>query len=79
LKEIIDNADEVAQLWRRESLVYGILCNFYESPESLYELNQQALQYTLNVYDITLTEDEIEQILSIYHQFEVFSDVKGGG
>jgi len=78
LKAIIDNADEVAQLWRRESLVYGMLCNFYESYESFYELNRQALQYALNVYDITLTEDQIEQILSIYHQLEVFTDVREG-
>jgi|SRR5690625_948199 len=78
LKEIIDNADEVARLWRLESLIYGMLCNFYESYESFYDLNRQALQYALNVYNIKLTEEEIEQVLSIYHKLEVFSDVRDG-
>lgn len=78
LRKKIANADEVAKLWRLESLIYGMLCNFYGTYESFYELNRQALQYSLNVHKIELSDAEINDILAIYHDLEVFSDVREG-
>ncbi|MFA5665039.1 haloacid dehalogenase type II [Castellaniella sp.] len=78
LREKIDNADEVAKLWRYESLVYGMLCNFYGTYESFYELNRHALRYSLKVHQIDLPEEEINDILSIYHDLKVFDDVRDG-
>ncbi|MFA5662860.1 haloacid dehalogenase type II [Castellaniella sp.] len=78
LRRKIGNADEVARLWRAESLMYGMLCNFYRVYEDFYELNRKALKYALKVHAIELPDSEVDDILGVYHELKVFDDVRTG-
>lgn len=44
--------------------------------QPFYEINRDALQYALDVYDVDITEAERDEILSVYHELDVFDDVR---
>lgn len=73
-----DKPNELAQLWRARSLTYAMLCNFLYEYQPFYELNRRALAYALKVFGLDMSEQEREDILSVYHHLEAFSDVRVG-
>lgn len=46
--------------------------------DSFYELIRHALNYALDENGVDLSEDDREEILSTYHELDVFDDVHGG-
>jgi 2-haloacid dehalogenase len=46
--------------------------------QPFYEMNRDALQYAIEAYDVDVSSEERDEILSVYHELEVFEDVRGG-
>lgn len=78
LSEYVEDPAAVARLWRNRSLGYAMVGNIIDEYHSFFELIRHALQYALDANGADLDEDEREEILSTYHDLDVFDDVHGG-
>jgi 2-haloacid dehalogenase len=66
----------VSRLWRSRSLEYTFVANGIDAYEPFYEVNRDALQYALEVHGVDLSPDQREEILAVYHELDVFDDVR---
>jgi 2-haloacid dehalogenase len=66
----------VSRLWRSRSLEYTLVANHVDAYDTFYELNRDALTYALAAHDVETTSEEREEILSAYHDLDVFADVR---
>lgn len=73
-----DDADSVSNLWRDHSLLYTMVANHLEGYAPFYDLNRQALTYALAVHGIDSDPETREEILAVYHDLDVFDDVREG-
>jgi len=55
---------------------YTLVATHLEAYETFYEINRDALAYALAAHGIDLSADEREEILEVYHELEVFDDVR---
>lgn len=78
LADAVDDPEPVSNLWRSRSLTYTMVGNFVERYQPFYEMNRDALQYALDVHGVDLPPEERDAILDVYHELDVFDDVKGG-
>ncbi|WP_349254511.1 HAD family hydrolase, partial [Natronomonas sp.] len=78
LDDHVDATESISQLWRTESITYTMVGNFVEEYRPFYDINRSALQYALAAHDVELPEETVEEILSVYHELEVFDDVRSG-
>lgn len=78
LADHVDDPEPVSSLWRLRSLEYTLVANHIDAYQPFYEMNRDALQYALDVFDVDITEDERDEILAVYHELEVFDDVRDG-
>jgi 2-haloacid dehalogenase len=78
LDDYVDDPTPVSRLWRSRSLEYAIVSNEFDAYQPFYEMNRDALEYALGVYDIDVPAEERDEILSIYHRLDVFDDVQDG-
>lgn len=74
----VDDPEPVSKLWRARSLEYTFVGNHIDVYQPFYEVNRDALQYALDVHDVDITEDERDEILAVYHELDVFDDVRDG-
>ncbi|MBZ6495912.1 haloacid dehalogenase type II [Natrinema longum] len=78
LADRVDDPEPVSTLWRYRSLEYTLVANYLDAYQPFYEMNRDALQYALDVFGVDITEDERDEILAVYHELEVFDDVRDG-
>jgi 2-haloacid dehalogenase len=78
LAEYVDNPNLVAKLWRNRSLGYATVGNAIEEYEPFYGMIRHALKYALDTQGVEVTDDEREEILSVYHELNAFDDVRDG-
>jgi 2-haloacid dehalogenase len=78
LAERVDDPRPVSQLWRSRSLAYTFIANQTDAYQPFYEMNRDALQYALDVHGADVTTAERDEILAIYHELDVFPDVREG-
>ncbi|QSW99744.1 haloacid dehalogenase type II [Haloterrigena alkaliphila] len=78
LTDHVDDPEPVSTLWRLRSLEYTLVANYLDAYQPFYEMNRDALQYALDVFDVDITEDERDEVLAVYHELEVFDDVRDG-
>lgn len=78
LAAAVDDPEPVSDLWRMQSLMYTMVGNHIDTYQPFYEMNRDALQYALDVHGVDLPPAERDEILSTYHELEVFDDVRGG-
>ncbi|AEH35970.1 haloacid dehalogenase type II [Halopiger xanaduensis] len=78
LADVVDDPDAVSQRWRTRSLAYTFVANQIDAYQPFYELNRDALQYALDAHGAAVTEDERDEVLAVYHELEVFDDVRDG-
>ncbi|MGM0591391.1 MAG: haloacid dehalogenase type II [Halobacteriota archaeon] len=74
----VDDPEPVSKLWRSRSLEYTFVANHVGAYQPFYEMNRDALQYALDVEGVDLSAAERDEILSVYHELDVFDDVRGG-
>ncbi|MEF8887390.1 MAG: haloacid dehalogenase type II [Haloarculaceae archaeon] len=68
----------VSRLWRSRSLMYTMIGNFVDAYQPFYEMNRDALTYALEVYGVDVPAEERDEILAVYHELDVFEDVRSG-
>lgn len=78
LAERVSNPEPISKLWRARSLEYTFVSNHIDGYQPFYEMNRDALQYALDVHDADLSETERDEILAVYHELDVFDDVREG-
>jgi len=78
LAERVDEPRPVSQLWRSRSLAYTFIANHIDAYQPFYEMNRDALQYALDVHGADVTTEERDEILAVYHELDVFADVREG-
>jgi 2-haloacid dehalogenase len=73
-----DRIDPIARQWRARSLLYTMVGNAIGFYQPFYEMNRDALAYAAAANDATLTPEEVDEVMSVYHELAVFSDVRDG-
>ncbi|WP_137290973.1 haloacid dehalogenase type II [Natronorubrum halophilum] len=73
----VDAPEPISRTWRERSMQYTLVGNHTGTYEPFYEVNRDALEYALEAHGVEATEDEREEILSAYHELDVFDDVRG--
>ncbi|SFS92826.1 haloacid dehalogenase type II [Halostagnicola kamekurae] len=78
LAERVDDPEPISKLWRARSLEYTFVANHVDAYQPFYEMNRDALQYALEAHGVDISADERDQILAVYHELDVFDDVRDG-
>ncbi|MFC6772444.1 haloacid dehalogenase type II, partial [Halorubrum pallidum] len=78
LADRVDEPRPVSRLWRARSLEYTFVANQVDAYQPFYEMNRDALQYALDVHGVGLSTAERDEILAVYHELDVFDDVRDG-
>ena len=78
LKARVDDPEPVSTLWRSRSIEYTLVSNHTDAYQSFYEMNRDALTYALAAHGVELPDAERDEILSVYHELDAFSDVRKG-
>ena len=55
-----------------------MVANHTDGYQPFYEMNHDALQYALDTTGETLPTEERDEILAVYHELDVFDDVREG-
>jgi len=74
----VDDPEPVSRLWRARSLEYTFVANQTDAYQPFYEMNRDALQYALDYHDVDVGTEERDEILAVYHELDVFDDVRDG-
>ena len=78
LADRVDEPEPVSKLWRARSLEYTFVANHVDAYQPFYEMNRDALQYALDAHGVELPSAERDEILAVYHELDVFDDVRDG-
>ena len=78
LADRVPDPTPVSKLWRSRSLEYTFVANHVDAYRPFYEMNRDALQYALDVHGVDLSTEERDEILAVYHELDVFDDVRDG-
>lgn len=78
LADRVADPEPVSKLWRARSLEYTFVANQIDAYQPFYEMNRDALQYALDANDVDISREERDAILAVYHELDVFDDVRDG-
>jgi len=78
LEGYVDDPAAAASLWRAHSLFYTMVTNHIDEYEPFYELNRHAATYALEAFDADVDAETRDEITAIYHDLQVFDDVRDG-
>ncbi|RQH00849.1 haloacid dehalogenase type II [Natrarchaeobius oligotrophus] len=78
LADAVDDPVSVSRLWRTRSLEYTFVANQINAYQPFYEVNRDALEYALAAHDADLSAETRDEILAVYHELDVFDDVRDG-
>jgi 2-haloacid dehalogenase len=73
-----DRIDAIANQWRARSIMYTMVGNAIGFYQPFYEMNRDALTHATAANNADLTAEEVDDVLSIYHDLDVFADVRDG-
>jgi 2-haloacid dehalogenase len=74
----VEEPEPVSRLWRSRSLAYTFVANHVDAYQPFYEMNRDALQYALDAHGVDVSAEERDEILAVYHELDVFDDVRDG-
>ncbi len=78
LADRVDDPEPVSRRWRARSLEYTMVANHLDAYQPFYEMNRDALQHALDAHDVDVSTAERDEILAVYHELDVFDDVRDG-
>ncbi|MFB6218739.1 MAG: haloacid dehalogenase type II [Halobacteriaceae archaeon] len=78
LADRVADPGPVSRRWRSRSLAYTFVANQTDAYKPFYEVNRDALQYALDASGADLDPGERDEILAVYHELDVFADVRAG-
>lgn len=70
--------ERIAVEWRARSILYTMVGNAIGVYRPFYELNREALAYAAATNGAELSAEQVDDVLSVYHQLDVFPDVREG-
>ncbi len=76
LAKYVDDPDPIATLWRFRAVDYRMLVNFCGHYGTYEDTTRDALKYALAANGVDLTDDEVDDILGVFHELDVFDDVR---
>ena len=76
LADAVDESEPVSNRWRQRSLAYTFVANATDAYQPFYEMNRDALQYALDAHGVDLSVEKRDEILAVYHELDVFGDVR---
>lgn len=77
LQELVgDKAEEFSRVWREKQLEYSFRRGLMRSYETFAVCTSQALDYTSNYLDVSLTTDQKAALMAEYRGLPAFDDVK---
>lgn len=74
----VDDPEPISRLWRSRSLEYAMVSNFTDTYQPFFEMLRDALTYALDAHGVEVQPAERDEILSVYHELDVFDDVRDG-
>ena len=78
LEALVDDPEPVSNRWRAQSIAYTMIANHVDAYQPFYEMNRDALQYALDASGVDLPPEDRDEILEVYHELDVFEDVRDG-
>ncbi|MGQ4556137.1 haloacid dehalogenase type II [Halobellus sp. GM3] len=78
LADTVADPEPVSKLWRARSIEYTFVANHIDAYQPFYEMNRAAIQYALEAHDADVSASERDEILAVYHELDVFDDVREG-
>lgn len=78
LSTYLDDPTPVTRLWRHRAVEYRMLSNFIGTYETYYETTRDALEYALAANGVDLPSEEIDEVVSVFYELDVFDDVRKG-
>ena len=78
LADRVADPEPVSRLWRSRSLAYTFVANAVDAYQPFYEMNRDALTHALASHGVDLSAAERDEVLAVYHELEVFDDVREG-
>lgn len=76
LERYLDDPEPVATLWRFRAVDYRMVATFVDDYATYYETTEQALRYALAANDVHLSEDQFDDIVSVFLDLDPFDDVR---
>jgi 2-haloacid dehalogenase len=73
-----DRLEHIAYEWRVRSIMYTMVGNAIGFYQPFYEMNRDALAFAAANNGVDLTDDQIDEVLSVYHELDVYPDVRDG-
>lgn len=78
LAEYVDDPEPIADLWRFRAVEYRMVSTFTDVYETYEETTRDALEYALAAFGHRLSDDETDEIVSVFHELDVYEDVRPG-
>ena len=78
LADRVEDPEPVSKLWRTRSIEYTFVASHVDAYQPFYEMNRDALQYALDAHDEEISAAQRDEILAVYHELDVFDDVRDG-
>jgi len=69
---------QLSNLWRAHSIMYTLVANHLDTYDTFYEYNRQALTHALETFGVDAPEQTRDEILAVYMDLDVFTDVEDG-
>ena len=77
LQAHVEDHEAVAQVWRYRAVEYRMLSNFmHDVYETYVETTRHALEYALAVNGIELSDEAVDDIVSVFFDLHPFDDVR---
>ncbi|MFQ3320428.1 MAG: 2-haloacid dehalogenase [Natronomonas sp.] len=70
--------ERIATEWRSRSILYTMVGNAIGFYQPFYEMNRDALAHATATNGADLTAEEIDEVLAVYHDLDVYPDVRDG-
>lgn len=78
VEDYVEEPVAFAREWHSRAANYGMVANHIDAYETYYDLHRDALAYLLAAEDVSVSEDELDEMTTVYHDMEPFDDVRAG-
>lgn len=72
----VDDSVAFAREWYSRAANYSMVANHIDAYETYYDLHRDALSYLWATKGFSVSDDEIDEIITIYYEIEPFDDVR---
>lgn len=78
IEDYVEDPISFVHEWHDRAVHYSIVANYINAYETYYRLHRHALEYLLASRGIEVSDNKLDEMVSIYHDMEPFDDVRPG-